>query len=65
MSEANKDEALRCLSIAKQALQDGDHPRAEKFGQKALRLYRTDGVGNAAAQERLQDALARPATKVT
>jgi hypothetical protein len=44
MSEANKDEALRCLSIAQQALKDGDLQRAEKFGHKSLRLYRTEGV---------------------
>lgn len=49
MSEANKDEAQRCLAIAKQALQDGDLAKAEKFGHKTLRLYPTDAVSSGAS----------------
>ncbi|KAF6262338.1 DnaJ-like protein [Scenedesmus sp. NREL 46B-D3] len=42
MSEsiANRDAAFECLDIAKAALRAGDHARAEKFSQKALKLYR-------------------------
>eukprot|EP00878_Enallax_costatus_P001978 GHUV01002142.1.p1 GENE.GHUV01002142.1~~GHUV01002142.1.p1 ORF type:complete len:469 (+),score=172.40 GHUV01002142.1:158-1564(+) len=42
MSEANKDEAFKCLDIARAALREGNTPRAEKFAQKALKLYRCD-----------------------
>eukprot|EP00879_Flechtneria_rotunda_P004446 GHRR01004697.1.p1 GENE.GHRR01004697.1~~GHRR01004697.1.p1 ORF type:complete len:565 (+),score=206.90 GHRR01004697.1:238-1695(+) len=41
---ANKDEAMRCLDIARSALRAGDVARAQKFSQKALRLYRCDQV---------------------
>uniref|UniRef100_A0A383VZ20 J domain-containing protein n=1 Tax=Tetradesmus obliquus TaxID=3088 RepID=A0A383VZ20_TETOB len=42
MSEsiANRDAAFECLEIAKAALRAGDHVRAEKFSQKAHKLYR-------------------------
>lgn len=36
----NRDEALKCLAIAKAALGQGDRAKAERFGQKALKLYR-------------------------
>lgn len=35
---ANKGEALRCLEIAKQALQDNDVAKAKRFAAKALKL---------------------------
>jgi hypothetical protein len=52
MSEsiANRDAAFECLDIAKAALRAGDHARAEKFSQKALKLYRCQQVGNTAGQ---------------
>jgi hypothetical protein len=52
MSEsiANRDAAFECLDIAKAALRAGDHVRAEKFSQKALKLYRCQQVGNTAKQ---------------
>ncbi|KAI8466699.1 MAG: DnaJ-like protein [Monoraphidium minutum] len=37
---ANRDEGLKCLDIARQALAGGDAARAEKFALKAQRLYR-------------------------
>lgn len=43
---ANRDEALKCLDIARQALAAGDGARADKFAQKALRLYRCQQVGD-------------------
>mmetsp|Transcript_26819 Transcript_26819/g.58485 ORF Transcript_26819/g.58485 Transcript_26819/m.58485 type:complete len:448 (-) Transcript_26819:459-1802(-) len=36
---ANRDEALKCYAIAKKALSEGSLDKAEKFVQKALRLY--------------------------
>lgn len=44
MSEANKDEAFKCLDIARAALKSGDTARAEKFANKALKLYRCEQV---------------------
>jgi hypothetical protein len=41
---ANKDEAFKCLDIARAALKEGEHARAEKFAAKALRLYRCSQV---------------------
>jgi hypothetical protein len=54
MSEsiANRDAAFECLDIAKAALRAGDHVRAEKFSQKALKLYRCQQVGISAAKQR-------------
>lgn len=37
--EMNKDEAFRCLAIAKAALQEGNVEKARKFAQKAANLY--------------------------
>lgn len=42
---ANKDEALKCLDIAKAALSAGDRERALKFSLKAERLYKSPQVG--------------------
>ncbi|XP_059619095.1 dnaJ homolog subfamily B member 12 [Phlebotomus argentipes] len=39
--ESNRDEALRCVDIARNALAEGKLDRAEKFLQKAERLYQT------------------------
>ena len=36
---ANKDEGLKCLAIAKQALQAGNVDKALRFAEKARRLY--------------------------
>jgi hypothetical protein len=54
MSEsiANRDAAFECLDIAKAALRAGDHVRAEKFSQKALKLYRCQQVGIDAMQHK-------------
>eukprot|EP01025_Chloroclados_australasicus_P063736 TRINITY_DN8443_c0_g2_i2.p3 TRINITY_DN8443_c0_g2~~TRINITY_DN8443_c0_g2_i2.p3 ORF type:complete len:247 (-),score=48.01 TRINITY_DN8443_c0_g2_i2:518-1258(-) len=41
---ANRDEGLRCLQIAKRALSEGDLEKAEKFSQKALKLYPQEEV---------------------
>jgi hypothetical protein len=41
---ANRDEALKCIEIARQALAAADSTRAERFAQKALRLYRCPQV---------------------
>lgn len=48
---ANKDEAFKCLDIARAALKAGDHGRAEKFASKALRLYRCGQVCTAGFQQ--------------
>lgn len=40
--EVNKDEALRCLSIAKQHLSNGNQAGALKFTKKSIGLYPTD-----------------------
>lgn len=39
MSVANKDEAFKCLSIAKRHLGKGDGERARHFGEKAKTLF--------------------------
>jgi DnaJ family protein B protein 12 len=39
--EVNKDEALRCLDIAKRHLSSGDLASARKFGLKSASLYPT------------------------
>ena len=35
---ANKDEALRCLRIARRALRDNDIAKAKRFAAKARKL---------------------------
>ncbi|KAJ3196208.1 DnaJ (Hsp40), sub B, member 12 [Irineochytrium annulatum] len=42
MSEANRDEALRCLSISKNKFEDGNSEAAMKFAKKSLSLCETD-----------------------
>ena len=37
--ESNRDEAIRCLKLAEKYLGLGDKEKAEKFGQKAVRLF--------------------------
>jgi DnaJ family protein B protein 12 len=37
--ESNKDEADKCLDIAERCMQQGDKAKAEKFVQKAMKLY--------------------------
>jgi len=39
--EVNKDEALRCLEIARRHLGAGNFTSARKFGQKSISLYPT------------------------
>ncbi|KAG0286291.1 hypothetical protein BGZ96_009563 [Linnemannia gamsii] len=39
--EVNKDEALRCLDIARRHLLTGNFPSARKFGQKSISLFPT------------------------
>lgn len=46
---ANKDEAFKCLDIARAALKEGEHARAEKFAAKALKLYRCSQVRDGTA----------------
>ena len=37
--ESNRDESFRCLRLAKNFLQEGNKSKAEKFAQKAIRLF--------------------------
>lgn len=39
--ESNKDEALKCLSIAKKSLESGDYSKALRFTEKSIRLFPT------------------------
>ncbi|GAN08732.1 DnaJ homolog subfamily B member 14-like [Mucor ambiguus] len=39
--ESNKDEALKCLSIAKSSLEKGDYAKALRFTEKSIRLFPT------------------------
>lgn len=39
--ESNKDEATKCISIAKTALGTGDYAKALRFAEKSVRLYPT------------------------
>lgn len=52
-SIANRDAALECVDIARAALRAGDHARAERFANKALKLYRCEQVSPCLCQ-RLQ-----------
>lgn len=54
---ANKDAAFECLEIARAALKAGDHARAERFSQKALKLYRCQQVRSAATADCHSDYL--------
>lgn len=40
--DGNKDEADRCIEIAKNYINEGDGEKAKKFLQKAERLFPTD-----------------------
>lgn len=40
--EINKDEALRCLSIAKNHYGSGNYAAATRFARKSIKLYPTD-----------------------
>lgn len=44
MREANKEAAEQCLEVAERALAAGDLEKAERFVQKAQRLFSTDAV---------------------
>ena len=39
MSVANKDEALKCITIAKKAINDGNFEKARKFLLKSKTLH--------------------------
>jgi hypothetical protein len=41
---ANRDEAFKCLEIARAALRQADFTKAEKFAQKGFRLYKCHEV---------------------
>lgn len=40
--ESNKDEALKCLSIARQLIENGNYDKANRFVNKSIKLYPTD-----------------------
>ena len=44
MDVANKEEAEKCLLISERALQVGEVAKAERFCQKAQKLFSTDQV---------------------
>ena len=44
-SEANKDAAIQSLDIARAALAAGQLDKAQKFADKAMKLYPSDEVG--------------------
>lgn len=46
MSDANKDDALKCLNIARKAREDGNLEKARKFAEKAKQLYPCAEVDN-------------------
>jgi DnaJ family protein B protein 12 len=37
--ESNREESLRCLKIAENYLRQGDYERAERFAQKAIKMF--------------------------
>ena len=43
-AEANKDAAVQSLDIAKSALAAGNLDKAQKFAEKAMKLYPSDEV---------------------
>uniref|UniRef100_A0A7S0UVL7 J domain-containing protein n=1 Tax=Polytomella parva TaxID=51329 RepID=A0A7S0UVL7_9CHLO len=43
---ANRDEALKCLDIARRAMNSNDLAKAEKFARKAKQLYNSSDVDN-------------------
>uniref|UniRef100_A0A5S6R353 J domain-containing protein n=1 Tax=Trichuris muris TaxID=70415 RepID=A0A5S6R353_TRIMR len=47
--EANRDESLRCIELAKQKLRDGDSEKASKFLRKALRLCNNEEISSIVA----------------
>eukprot|EP00983_Pelagomonas_calceolata_P119208 1160580-Pelagomonas_calceolata.AAC.2 len=44
MSEANREDAAKCIAVARQALSHKDFAKAEKFAAKAQKLYPSDEV---------------------
>ena len=44
MSDANRGEAMRCLDIARAAAAAHDLLKAERFAEKAMRLFPSDEV---------------------
>merc|ERR1711936_383652 len=58
--ESNRDESFRCLRLAEKYLQQGDKSKAEKFGQKATKLFPSneakeflERIGNCSAKSNL------------
>ncbi len=43
-TSANRDEANKCIAIARRALADGDYERAERFASKAQAMHPSVGV---------------------
>lgn len=63
MKEANKEAAAQCLEVAERALAAGDLEKAQRFVEKAQRLFPTDLVRPGEAMEgfaRAQWALRLP-----
>lgn len=56
MKEANKEAAAQCLEVAERALAAGDLEKAQRFVEKAQRLFPTDLVRPGEAMEGLQGA---------
>ena len=42
--ESNKEEALKCIEIAKKALSANDLRKASKFLKKSIKLYPSDAA---------------------
>ncbi|KFD46446.1 hypothetical protein M514_12675 [Trichuris suis] len=47
--EANRDESLRCIELAKQKLREGDNEKASRFLRKALRLCNNEEISSIVA----------------
>ena len=40
--ESNREESLKCLSLAEKYLREGNFEKADKFANKSAKLYPTD-----------------------
>lgn len=58
--DGNKDEALKCLKVGKNALENGDRSRALKFLSRAQRLNPSLPVDSLVAQINSTELVARP-----
>lgn len=59
--ESNKDEALKCLAIAKKSLELGDHIKALRFTEKSIRLFPTSQGEQLLSIVQKQNAMPRKA----